>query len=88
MPILALVAILAGAARGLFTLVQATAVTDRWGGRHYGRLSSRLSGSALLATAIAPWAGSTIAAHTGGYRPMFLILVAIAALAALVARRA
>ncbi len=84
-PALVTVAVLAGAARGLHTLVQATAVTDRWGRSHYGRLSSRLSGSALLATASAPWAGSALAAGPGGYGLVFLLLAALAALAAAVA---
>jgi MFS family permease len=86
-PALATVAVLAGAARGLLTLVQATAVTDRWGSAQYGRLSSRLSGSALLATAVAPWAGSALAAITGGYGVVFLVLAVVAAVAAGVALR-
>jgi MFS family permease len=84
-PALVTVAVLAGAARGLNTLVQATAVTDRWGNSHYGRLSSRVSGSALLATASAPWAGSASAAGAGGYGLVFLLLAALAVLAAVVA---
>jgi hypothetical protein len=81
-PPLVAVAVLAGAARGPNTLIQATAVTDRWGSSHYGRLSSRLSGSALLATASAPWAGSALAAAVGGYGPVFLLLAVLAAIAA------
>ena len=44
-PALALLiaAVLAGSARGIFTLLQATAVTDRWGATHYGRLNGLLS---------------------------------------------
>ena len=47
-------AMLAGAARGVFTLLQATAISDRWGAAHYGRLNGLLSAPALLATALAP----------------------------------
>ena len=81
------VAVLAGAARGLNTLIQATAVTDRWGSSHYGRLTSRLSACALLAAASAPWAGSALAAGAGGYAPVFLLLAALAAIAAAAALR-
>jgi MFS family permease len=86
-PVLVAVAVLAGAARGLNTLIQATAITDRWGSSHYGRLSSRLSGSALLATASAPWAGSALAAAAGDYGMVFLLLAALAAIAAVIALR-
>jgi len=75
------VTVAAGAARGLLTLIQATAVTDHWGSAHYGRLSSRLSRSALLATAVAPWAGSALAGSTGGYTALFLLLAVLAATA-------
>ena len=57
-------AMLAGAARGIFTLLQATAVTDRWGTAYYGRLSGVLSAPSTLATALAPWAGAALAARS------------------------
>ena len=47
-------AMLAGAARGVFTLLQATAISDRWGAAHYGRLNGLLSAPALPATALGP----------------------------------
>jgi len=67
-----------GSARGVFTLLQATAVTDRWGATHYGRLSGVLSAPALVATALAPWAGSALAAVLGGYPALFALLAAVA----------
>ena len=48
-PSLVAVAMLAGAARGVFTLLQATAISDRWGAVHYGRLNGLLSAPALTA---------------------------------------
>lgn len=42
-PLLILVAVLAGVVRGNLTLLQATAVADRWGTTHYGRLSGLLT---------------------------------------------
>ncbi len=80
--LLVAVAMLAGAARGVFTLLQATAVTDRWGAAHYGRLGGLLAAPAMLATAVSPWAGSALAAVVGGYPAVFLGLAAVAVLAA------
>jgi MFS family permease len=79
------VAMLAGAARGVFTLLQATAITDRWGAVHYGRLNGLLSAPALLATALAPWAGAALAQVLGGYPAVFAVLAGLAALAAVLA---
>ena len=78
-------AMLAGAARGVATLLQATAVTDRWGAAHYGRLGGILSAPVVLATALAPWAGAALAALLGGYPAVFVLLAAVAALAAVLA---
>jgi predicted MFS family arabinose efflux permease len=78
-------AMLAGAARGVATLLQATAVTDRWGAAHYGRLGGILSAPVVLATALAPWAGAALAALLGGYPPVFVLLAGVAALAAVLA---
>lgn len=44
----------AGVGRGVATLLQATAITDRWGARAYGHLSGMLGLPVLLATALAP----------------------------------
>jgi MFS family permease len=76
-------AMLAGAARGVFTLLQATAVSDRWGAAHYGRLNGVLSAPSLVATALAPWAGAALAGPLGGYPEVFLLLALIAGVAAL-----
>ncbi|MEN3270866.1 MFS transporter, partial [Pseudonocardia sp.] len=78
-------AMLAGAARGVFTLLQATAVSDRWGAAHYGRLNGLLSAPAMVATALAPWAGAALAEVLGGYPIVFVLLAGIAALAAVLA---
>jgi MFS family permease len=83
--LLVVAAMLAGAARGVFTLLQATAISDRWGAAHYGRLNGLLSAPALLATALAPWAGAALAQALGSYPAVFLVLAATAALAAVLA---
>lgn len=78
-------AMLAGAARGVFTLLQATAVSDRWGAAHYGRLNGLLAAPAMVATALAPWAGAALAGLLGGYPPVFAVLAVLAAVAAVLA---
>jgi MFS family permease len=78
-------AVLAGMARGVFTLLQATAVTDRWGALHYGRLSGLLTAPILVIMALAPWACTALAELLGGYPPVFAILAGITAAAALLA---
>jgi MFS family permease len=75
-------AMLAGATRGVGTLLQATAITDRWGPTHYGRLNGLLSAPVVVATAVAPWAGSALALVLGGYPPVFGVLAAVSIVAA------
>jgi MFS family permease len=78
-------AVLAGAMRGMFTLVQATAISDRWGATHYGRLNGMLAAPVTLAMSLAPWAGTAFAVWLGGYQQVFLLLSAIGALGAVLA---
>ncbi|MFF3399966.1 MFS transporter [Streptomyces sp. NPDC002659] len=84
-PLLILLAVLAGVVRGNLTLLHATAVTDRWGTAHYGRLSALLAAPATVAAALAPWAGAALAGSTGGYDGLFLVLALASAVAAVVA---
>ena len=70
-------AITAGTVRGNLTLLQATAITDRWGTTHYARLSALLSAPVTVAAAIAPWAGSALAGLLGNYSYVFVTLAAI-----------
>ncbi|MET9676337.1 MFS transporter [Streptomyces sp. NPDC006482] len=79
------VSIAAGMVRGNLTLLQATAVTDRWGARHYGRLSGILGAPAMTASALAPFAAALLAVPLGGYPALFGVLAGLGALAALVA---
>ncbi|WP_415971142.1 MFS transporter [Rhodococcus sp. 077-4] len=67
-------AIGAGLARGLFTLVQATAITDRWGPSEYGRLSGIMSAPIVIAMASAPWGGTVLAEWTGSYSGAYVAL--------------
>jgi MFS family permease len=82
---LVVASVLAGGARGIFTLLQATAVTDRWGPTHYGRLNGLLSAPGTFAAALAPWAGAALAGPLGGYPTVFCVLAAASAVAAALA---
>lgn len=76
------VAVAAGMVRGIMTLLQATAVTERWGPTHYGHLSGVLSAPIMLTTALGPFIGAGLASLLDGYDAMFLLLGVIAAAAA------
>ncbi|WP_420752730.1 hypothetical protein [Rhodococcus sp. O3] len=75
----------AGLIRGIFTLIQATAITDRWGATEYGRLNGLMSAPIVVVMALAPWSGAALSSLTGSYAHAYLILAAAAVLAALVA---
>lgn len=80
--LLAAISLALGLARGLWTLVHATAVTDRWGPASYGRLNGVLTAPALAASAAAPFVGALLATATGSYAAAFLVLAGVAALGA------
>ncbi|MBF6253929.1 MFS transporter [Nocardia farcinica] len=81
---LTIAAVLSGMARGVFTLLQATAITDRWGTTHYGQLTGLLSAPMTIALASAPFAATALASGLGGYPTTFILLgIAAAAAAAL-----
>jgi MFS family permease len=82
---LILMAMVVGAVRGVSTLLQATAVSDRWGAEHYGMASGVLTAPVMTAMAIAPWAGAAVGSVIG-YPSLFILLAAIGALGALIAR--
>jgi cyanate permease len=81
LPALVAVAVLAGMVRGIVTLLQATAVTDRWGARDYGMLSGVLAAPLTFTTAVAPFLGAALAVLLGSYAAM-LIGMAVVGLAA------
>ncbi|KAA1429436.1 MFS transporter [Nocardioides antri] len=85
-------AMVAGAARGVYTLVGATLVTDLWGPERYAAINGVLGAPISVATALGPFAGAWIAELTGGYPETFAVLAALAAvgsaLSVLAVRRA
>ncbi|MEV8027612.1 MFS transporter [Cellulosimicrobium funkei] len=78
-------AVALGVARGAFTLLQSTAISDRWGSSSYGVLFGILNAPTTLAMALAPWAAAAFTGATGSYPATFAVLAAAAALAALIA---
>lgn len=67
-------AVLAGCARGLYTLLQATAISDRWGTRHFATINGVFSAPTTLAVALAPAGGALLADRLGSYTTCFYLL--------------
>jgi MFS family permease len=80
-PLLIALAVLAGAARGAGTLLQATVVADRWGSARYGALSGWFAAPVTGAAALAPWAGTALAEGLGSYPVTFALLAGLVAAA-------
>ena len=81
-PLLVVLAVLAGAVRGAATLLQATIVADRWGSDRYGALSGWFAAPITAAAALAPWAGTALAEAMGSYAALFAGLTVLVAAAA------
>lgn len=69
------IGMVAGGVRGCITLLQATAVADRWGTRNFGAINGVFVAPITLGTALAPVAGPALADLVGGY-PMMAIVMA------------
>jgi MFS family permease len=79
--------VLAGAVRGLFTLLQATLVSDVWGPERFASLNGVFNAPLTAANALAPSAGVAAAGALGSYPRLFLALAATGVVAAAVAGR-
>lgn len=84
--LLVAIAIAAGAVRGGQTLVQASAVADRWGTRNYGAINGVFAAPITVTAALAPTIGPVVANAAGGYAVMAGVMAGVAVLAGLVAR--
>lgn len=71
-----------GATRGILTLLEATAVSDRWGTDGFGALYGAFSAPSTIAMATTPWIGAILTGWVGGYQVLFVYLAGIVALAA------
>jgi predicted MFS family arabinose efflux permease len=81
------VALLAGAARGTYTLLQATAVSDRWGIRDFPTVNGIFSAPTTIAMAVAPAGGALLAAQFGSYPAAFYLLAGLTFTGAALAAR-
>jgi MFS family permease len=86
--VLVAAAVLAGAVRGAFTLLQATAVADRWGTRHFGALNGSFTVPITAAIALSPAAGALASDVLGSHTAATAGFAALAAVGVLVGRRA
>lgn len=71
-------AALAGVVRGNFTLIQATAVSDRWGTRAFGTVNGIFLAPLTIATALTPGAGAILTRWLGTPRIAFFLLAGLA----------
>ncbi|MDP2775926.1 MAG: MFS transporter [Nocardioides sp.] len=85
--LVAAISFAAGSARGIYTLLQATAVADRWGTASYGARNGVLSGAVVTASALSPWGGALLAAWLGSYQSAFLVLALVAVAAGVLVPR-
>jgi predicted MFS family arabinose efflux permease len=88
-PTVALIAaaIFVGSIRGAYTLLQATAIADRWGTQHLGTLNGTFAAPITAATALAPVAGTLLAEQLGSYANSTAAFAALVALGAVLSRR-
>ena len=83
--VMIVVAVLAGTARGLYTLISATVVSDVWGPERYAALNGVYSAPAGVAGALAPAVGAAVAAVLGGYDALYWVLAGTALVAGVLA---
>lgn len=81
------IAMLGGGVRGCMTLLQATAVSDRWGTRNFGAINGVFVAPITAGTALAPVAGPALAGLLGGYPMMAVVMAGLLTLATLLSAR-
>jgi MFS family permease len=85
--LLLVVSLVAGNARGLATLLSATAISDRWGTARYARLNGVFNAPLMIASAIAPFFGAGLAALLGGYPAAFAAFAVLGVAATILVSR-
>lgn len=71
------IGMLTGGVRGCITLLQATAVADRWGTTNFGAINGVFVAPITVGTALAPVAGPALAGVVGGYPMMAIVMAAL-----------
>jgi len=82
----AIIVFLVGAGRGAMTLVDATAVSDRWGTANYGALSGVLHAPTAIALGITPAIGVLLAESLGSFSAMVVAMAGVVLVGAVLAR--
>ena len=82
------VAILVGAARGCHTLLQTTAVSDRWGTTNFAAINAVFTAPMTAVGALAPVAGPALASVLGGYAAMAVVMALVLTAVVLLGARA
>ncbi|WP_169053932.1 MFS transporter [Agromyces sp. H66] len=80
------IGVVAGAVRGAYTLVQASAVADRWGTRNYGAINGAFAAPITIAAALTPAIGPAVAAGVGSFSGMVALMAGAAVVAVVTAR--
>src|SRR5699024_12297266 len=76
-----------GAVRGCITLLQATAVSDRWGTKNVGAVNGVFVAPITAGTALAPVTGPALAGVLGGYPMMAVAMAGLLRLTTLLSAR-
>lgn len=84
--LLVVVGVALGAVRGAQTLVQGSAVADRWGTRSYGAINGVFAAPITAVAALGPALGPVAASAIGSYASMGLLAAALALVALVLAR--
>ncbi len=84
--LLIVIGMAAGAVRGAQTLVQGSAVADRWGTRNYGSINGVFAAPITAVSALGPALGPVVAVGLGGYAAMALVMAGVAVVAVISAR--
>ena len=84
---LVVVSVLTGAVRGAYTLLQATAVSDRWGTRYYGSLNGTFTVPITASIALAPALGALATDLLGSHTAATLWFAGLAAVGLVIGRR-
>ncbi len=85
--LLIVIGMAAGAVRGAQTLVQGSAVADRWGTRNYGSINGVFAAPITTVAAFGPSLGPLVATAVGGYETMALAMAGVACIALIAALR-
>jgi len=84
---LVVVSVLTGAVRGAYTLLQATAVSDRWGTRYFASLNGAFTVPITASIALAPALGAFANDLLGSYTAATLFFAGLAAVGLVIGRR-